>query len=966
MRKYIPFFIIIYIMALSCGRTGFEIYYEADGQDGVNNIDGSVTIEEDDHDSNCVEYYIDSDGDGLGSPGQSILSCSSVAGYVANADDCDDSSALCNSLCQDDDLDQVWDCKDDCVDSDLDGYGEDGGGGNCLGVDCDDTSSLCNTVCLDADSDLVWDCKDNCIDSDGDNYGTDGGGGVCLGTDCDDTSGLCNIVCEDLDSNLTWDCKQNCLDPDGDGYGTNIVAGGCLGSDCDESSTLCNSSCLDADSDLVWDCKDNCIDSDGDNYGTDGGGGSCTGTDCDDTSSLCNTVCLDADSDLVWDCKDNCIDSDGDNYGTDGGGGSCTGTDCDDTSILCNSVCLDADSDLVWDCKDNCIDSDGDNYGTDGGGGSCTGTDCDDTSILCNSVCLDADSDLVWDCKDNCIDSDGDNYGTDGGGGSCAGTDCDDTSSLCNTACLDADSDLVWDCKDNCIDSDGDNYGTDGGGGSCTGTDCDDTSSLCNTVCLDADSDLVWDCKDNCIDLDGDGYGTDGPAGVCLGADCDDNSEFARPGLAEGPTGDPTCSDGLDNDCSGDFDAGDPACQSTENIVLYRSVGINPANLNTPNYTVEISGFLATFSGSLPDNIGLGDVIQYQDASVTYIAFIHGRTSASVFSVRSSTGLQAQPTTASSAEIYRAFTSLENWDIQDENDNLDDLVEDFDSDKDLVANQNIMAVACYADGIDNSSVTIDDWITGIDSYIKIFTPTTSQEVGVSQRHSGKWGDGYQRTLSIIMENNNIWLDGLSTRSSTGRSYFAKAFTEPGEIEISNCFGHYTGNSAIGGVYDIWNTGGSTLIKIWNCIGISDSSDYLSHPFYMNSASPEYYLYNCTGIANAANGFQRNYSGGNCVNCLGQSTSASAFSGGWSTIEYCASNDDTADNWGGSGNKINQDMSQTFEDPTNYDFHLSASDPNNVALDAATDLSSDTTNPFSTDIDGQTRSGNWDIGADEVP
>jgi hypothetical protein len=60
------------------------------------------------------------------------------------------------------------------------------------------------------------------------------------------------------------------------------------------------------------------------------------------------------------------------------------------------------------------------------------------------------------------------------------------------------------------------------------------------------------------------------------------------------------------------------------------------------------------------------------------------------------------------------------------------------------------------------------------------------------------------------------------------------------------------------------------------------------------------------------------------------------------------------------------MSQTFEDSANYDFHLSASDPNNVAIDAATDLSSDAINAFSTDIDGQTRSGSWDIGADETP
>jgi alpha-tubulin suppressor-like RCC1 family protein len=453
-------------MAFGCGRSGYEILDGSDGHDG-GDIDGSTNIED------CIEYYVDSDGDGLGSPSQSITSCSPVAGYVTNADDCDDSSALCSDNCQDSDLDGAWDCKDVCLDADQDGYGVDGQGGSCLGIDCDESSALCNSLCQDDDLDLIWDCKDDCVDFDGDGFGVDGGGG------------------------------------------------------------------------------------------------SCTGPDCDETSTLCNSDCLDVDYDLVWDCKDDCIDADNDDYGIDGGGGTCLGNDCDDTSNLCDASCIDSDGDGLWDCRDNCMDYDGDEYGVDGNGGICLGTDCDDTSGLCNTVCEDLDFNLTWDCKQNCLDSDGDGYGSDIVGGGCLGTDCDETSTSCNTDCVDADLDLVWDCKDNCIDSDGDNYGTDGGGGICAGTDCDETSTFCNSICLDADLDLVFDCKDDCIDSDGDGYGTDGATGVCLGVDCDDSSEFARPGLTEGPNGDPTCSDSLDNDCSGDFDAADPACMVVESDPIF-------------------------------------------------------------------------------------------------------------------------------------------------------------------------------------------------------------------------------------------------------------------------------------------------------------------------------------------------------------------------------------------------------------
>jgi hypothetical protein len=44
------------------------------------------------------------------------------------------------------------------------------------------------------------------------------------------------------------------------------------------------------------------------------------------------------------------------------------------------------------------------------------------------------------------------------------------------------------------------------------------------------------------------------------------------------------------------------------------------------------------------------------------------------------------------------------------------------------------------------------------------------------------------------------------------------------------------------------------------------------------------------------------------------------------------------------------------------YHLSSFDT--AAKDAGVNLSGDVNLPFNTDIDGQTRSGTWDIGADE--
>jgi len=66
-----------------------------------------------------------------------------------------------------------------------------------------------------------------------------------------------------------------------------------------------------------------------------------------------------------------------------------------------------------------------------------------------------------------------------------------------------------------------------------------------------------------CWDTDGDGYKDE----TCGGSDCDDSDPAVNPGAVEGPAGDPTCSDGLDNDCDGDLDAADPNCELIGDMV---------------------------------------------------------------------------------------------------------------------------------------------------------------------------------------------------------------------------------------------------------------------------------------------------------------------------------------------------------------------------------------------------------------
>ena len=67
---------------------------------------------------------------------------------------------------------------------------------------------------------------------------------------------------------------------------------------------------------------------------------------------------------------------------------------------------------------------------------------------------------------------------------------------------------------------------------------------------------LVNMSDSDCRDADGDGFEDT----ACGGSDCDDMNPAVNPGVTEGPPGDPTCSDMLDNDCDRLGDAWDTDC----------------------------------------------------------------------------------------------------------------------------------------------------------------------------------------------------------------------------------------------------------------------------------------------------------------------------------------------------------------------------------------------------------------------
>lgn len=236
----------------------------------------------------------------------------------------------------------------------------------------------------------------------------------------------------------------------------------------------------------------------------------------------------------------------------------------------------------------------------------------------------------------------------------------------------------------------------------------------------------------------------------------------------------------------------------------------------------------------------------------------------------------------------------------------------------------------FESSIANGSIQVND------DYVEIYNIQSNNNGTGSGSYYGVNAANGGGSLSVKVFN-SLFIGSTGT-GNTGCIYFRPDVANAVGVFVNNmCYG-YSGANAV--CYTLNGSGynnGETIIAYNNgCHGAPKG--YTTHGGGTGDAQ---YLKNNWAQSNSTAGFSLDEGGAHTT-----STTATNLS------------EDTS-----SPNNTLDSKVITFVNEGSNDLHLSGSDTS--AKDAGTDLSADAQYPFSTDYEGTTRTGSWDVGPDEA-
>lgn len=261
---------------------------------------------------------------------------------------------------------------------------------------------------------------------------------------------------------------------------------------------------------------------------------------------------------------------------------------------------------------------------------------------------------------------------------------------------------------------------------------------------------------------------------------------------------------------------------------------------------------------------------------------------------------------------------------------------------------------------DTTSVTISGWTTDATRYICITNSTS--------KHDGKQYASPSTCYRLEPASNNnavtiseeyVRIYGLCVKitvsSATYAGYIVQSIPAGGSGIVIGYSIATASLSSTGAGYGYYCADGDATVSVFNSVSYGFLNGTTSCRGYIINGGT-FNVYNCLSFGDYVS--YRNLSGTmNVYNSIAQGWSSDGFNG---TIGGDYNVSEGADDPPGS-NPADQTVNVVFvSESAPYDFHLSASDTSGVK-DATSDQSGGL---FADDIDYVTRSGSWDIGADE--
>lgn len=275
---------------------------------------------------------------------------------------------------------------------------------------------------------------------------------------------------------------------------------------------------------------------------------------------------------------------------------------------------------------------------------------------------------------------------------------------------------------------------------------------------------------------------------------------------------------------------------------------------------------------------------------------------------------------------------------------------------DLTSLDRQLDIACYSFQ-DTTAVAIGGWTTDATRYIRIFTPS-------GERHDGKWNTSkYRLSVSaefnypLILSEEFVRLEGIQIEQTHSNGVACVQTTgvaaaASSDNRLTECLLRTASTRTTADTGSVIQHGAGKL-TLRNSVIYKGGASGVHTAFGSNA--PTLVADNCTLAGNGAYGVNRTSGTVTLQNCYSGGNGTDAYNG---TITRTTCAHSSATVFTGSTASVPHSTA-TFTNVTagSEDYHLVSG---SALIDAGTDLSG----TFTTDIDGATRSGTWDIGADE--